>query len=101
MHPPMIRSWSGWRVLSFSPIHQEIGQSLRLDCCSRLILNVVGGNLDCPLGYSSGCISTAHDVGKRSRDDDRNWMSLKVRLQSLSRHVNSISHLLVVRIVLL
>src|ERR1041385_2212551 len=101
MHAPEVRSWDAWHILSFSPVHQEIGQRLRLVCCSWLILDAMVGDLNCPLFYSSGCISASYDVGQWSRADDRDQMSLKIWLQSLGRHIYSIAHLLVVRVVLL
>src|SRR3954465_12546481 len=101
MHSPVIHPWSGWSILSFSPIDQEIGQCLRLDCCSRLILDAMRCDLDCPLCHSSDCIFSSHDVSQFSRVDDRNRMGLKIWLQSLGRHVHSIAHLLVMRVVLL
>src|ERR1041385_5053324 len=101
MHPLEVRSWDGWHILSFGPIYQEIGQRLRLDCCSWLILDAMVGDLDCPLRHSSGCISASYDVGQWSRADDCDKMGLKVWLQSFGRHIYSISHLLVVRVVLL
>src|SRR3954462_15682874 len=101
MHSPALQPWSGWSILSLGPIDQEIGQCLRLDCCPWLILDTIICNLDCPLGHSARCISAANDVGQWSRTDHCDQVSLEIWLQSLGRHVHSITHLLVVGIVLL
>src|SRR3954466_13187735 len=97
----MVDSWTRRGILSFCPIHQKIGQCLRLDSCSWLILDPMRGDLNCPLCHSAGCVSASHDVGQWSRADHGNRMGLKVGSQLLGTHVHSIEHFLVVWVVLL
>lgn len=94
-----VGSWK--QVLGLGPVDEEVGQCLGLDGGAGLVEDCVRGQLDGPFRHPAGCVPAAYDLGQRLGAYDRDGMLLKVGLQFLGGEVHTVTHLLVVRVVLL
>jgi hypothetical protein len=64
--------------LIFLPLCHEVDQSLRLEGCSWLEVDVEGAEFECPLGDSSSSILVPQDVAERVVSDDGDRVLLEV-----------------------